>query len=127
MPKAAAPWLQELRNLINRDGLAYRSTRDATGVYSFSFWLAKCKRCTLANMPYKTVRTPMESIIATRPLEVVCMDYTKLERARGKEDVLVMTDVFTKMTVAVATKDQTTQTTARVLVKEWFCKFGAPA
>ena len=78
-------------------------------------------------MPYKTVRTPMESILATRPLEVVCMDYTKLERACGKEDVLVITDVFTKMTVAIATKDQTAQTTATALVKEWFCKFGAPA
>ena len=51
-------------------------------------------------MPYKTVRTPMESILATRPLEVVFMDYTKLERACGKEDVLVITDVFTKKTVA---------------------------
>ena len=35
------------------------------------------------------------------------MGYTKLERACGKEDVLVITDVFTKMTVAVATKVQT--------------------
>ena len=72
-------------------------------------WLAKCKRCTLAKMPFKTVRTPMGIILATRTLEVVCMDYTKLERACGKEEVLVITGVFTKMTVAIATKDQTAQ------------------
>ena len=69
-------------------------------------------------MPYKTERTPMESILATRPLEVVCMDYTKLDRACGKEDVLVITDVFTKITVAIATKDQAAQTIAKALVKE---------
>ncbi|KAK7095120.1 hypothetical protein V1264_006571 [Littorina saxatilis] len=45
----------------------------------------------------------------------------------GKEDVLVITDVFTKFTVAVATKDQKATTVARILVTEWFQKYGIPA
>ena len=69
----------------------------------------------------------MESILATRPLEVVCLDFDKLERACGKEDVLVMTDVYSKFTVAVATKDQTAKTTAKAFIQEWLSKYGTPA
>ena len=49
-------------------------------------------------------------------------DFTKLERACGKEDVLLITDVFTKFTVAVPTKDQTAQTIANAFDQEWLSK-----
>uniref|UniRef100_A0AAV2KSQ7 Integrase catalytic domain-containing protein n=1 Tax=Knipowitschia caucasica TaxID=637954 RepID=A0AAV2KSQ7_KNICA len=38
-----------------------------------------------------------------------------------------MTDVFSKFTQAVATKDQRASTVAHILVQEWFYKFGVPA
>ena len=71
--------------------------------------------------------TKMESILATRPLEVVCLDFDKLERACGKEDVLLITDVCLKFTVAVAAKDQTAKTTAKALIQEWLSNHGTPA
>ena len=44
----------------------------------------------------------------------------------GRENVLVLTDVFTKYTIAVATRNQRAETVARVLVNEWFFVFGVP-
>jgi hypothetical protein len=50
-----------------------------------------------------------------------------LERSSdGKENVLVMTDVFTKFALAVPAKDKKASTVATVLVKEWFQKYGTP-
>ena len=91
-------------------------------------WFKECPRCSLARMPPTQVRTPMVSLMATRPLEVVAMDFTMMEvSSSGLENVLVITDVFSKFTVAVPTRDQTAQTTAKKLVQEWFSKFGVPA
>ena len=69
-------------------------------------WVSECQRCVVAKGPYLTARTPMGSIIATKPLEVLAMDFTQLEPASdGRENVLVLTDVFTKFTVAIPTRD----------------------
>ena len=44
----------------------------------------------------------MGHLLATRPLEIIAIDFTILEPASdGKENVLVITDVFTKFTQAV--------------------------
>ena len=40
----------------------------------------------------------MGSIIATKPLEVLAMDFTQMEPATdGRENELVLTDVFAKL------------------------------
>ena len=64
---------------------------------------------------------------AKKPLEVVAMDFAVLEKStNGLENVLILTDVFTKYTQAIPTRDQKASTVARVLVKEWFVRFCVP-
>ena len=69
----------------------------------------------------------MGHLTATKPLEVLAIDFTVLELSSdGRENVLVMTDVFTKFSQAIPTRDQRAETTAKVLHKEWFVKYGVP-
>ncbi|XP_026142143.1 uncharacterized protein LOC113117584 [Carassius auratus] len=69
----------------------------------------------------------MGHLLASRPNEILAIDYTLLEPSTsGVENVLVMTDVFSKYTLAVPTRDQRAETVAQVLVNEWFYKFGIP-
>lgn len=59
---------------------------------------------TLTKLPQPKIRAPMKPFLATRPLEVVAVDFTMLEPASdGRENVLVVTDVFTKFTQAFPT------------------------
>lgn len=70
----------------------------------------------------------MGHLLASRPNEILAIDFSFLEPARdGREQVLVMTDVFSKFTQVIPTRDQRAATVAEVLVKEWFYKYGVPA
>lgn len=88
-------------------------------------FIDRCEPCSLAKrVPLKI---PMGTIEATRPLEILAIDFTVLEKSTsGYENVLVMTDVFSKWTVAVPCKDQKATTVAKTLIKEWFTRLGAP-
>lgn len=90
-------------------------------------WVKNCERCVLTKMPQPKIQAPVQAFLASRPLEVVAVDFTVLEPASdGRENVLVVTDVFTKFTQAYSTKDQKAETTAKVLLREWFMKYGVP-
>ena len=69
----------------------------------------------------------MGSLLATKPLEVLAMDFTLLEPASyGRENILVLTDVFTKFTIAIPIRDQRASTVVKTLVKEWLLVYGVP-
>lgn len=90
-------------------------------------WIKDCQHCVLTKMPQPKIHPPIKSFLATRPLEVIAVDFTVLEpTSDGRENVLVVTDVFTKFTPAFPTRDQKADTTAKVLLREWFMKYGVP-
>lgn len=66
--------------------------------------------------------------MALSPNEILALNFTLLEPSQNDfENVLDITDVFSKYTLTVPTCDQRTSTVAHVLVSEWFSKFGVPA
>ena len=55
------------------------------------------------------------------------MDYLSLEPSKGNiENVLVITDHFTRYAVAYPSKTQTAQATARILRDNFICHYGFP-
>lgn len=58
----------------------------------------------------------------------MAIDFTVIEPANdGRENVLILTDIFSKYTQAIPTKDQQASTAAETLVRHWFYLFGVPA
>lgn len=90
-------------------------------------WCQQCQRCVLGKAVQPKVRTYWGMLQVTRPNEVLAIDFTILEPASdGCENVLILTDVFTKYSQAIPTRDQRASTVAQVLVHQWFHHFGPP-
>ncbi|RXN11109.1 Transposon Ty3-I Gag-Pol poly [Labeo rohita] len=90
-------------------------------------WCQDCERCQVAKDAQPVAHSFMRHLLASRPNKILAIDFTVLEPSRsGIENVLVMTDVFTKYSLAVPTRDQRAETVAGVLVTEWCYKLGIP-
>ncbi|KAK3085220.1 hypothetical protein FSP39_000156 [Pinctada imbricata] len=90
-------------------------------------WISNCGRCVRRKSP-TTTRAPLVNISTSEPLELVCMDYLCLERSKGGFDsVLVITDHFTKYSIAIPTRNQTARTTAEALFRNFIVHYGIPS
>ena len=84
-----------------------------------------CTRCLRRKTPPHVA--PLQPIHLTQPLELVHMDYLSLEPSKGNtENVLVITDHFTRYALAYPSKTQTAQATARILWDNFICHYGFP-
>ena len=89
-------------------------------------WTAECQQCVLGHAG-REVRAPLHSVVSHYPFEILALDYLSLGRVNDAyPHILVMTDLFSKYAVAVPTKDQTAQTTVRVLWRNVIQVFGCP-
>lgn len=91
-------------------------------------WCQECERCQTAKSSGSGPHGFMGHLLASKTNEILAIDFTVLEPSRsGVENVLVMTDVFSKFTQAIPTRDQRATTVAQVLLNEWFYRFGVPS
>ena len=90
-------------------------------------WIKACDRCLRAKHPHLPESAALTSIHTSQPLELVCLDFLSLERSKGGyENVLVITDHFTKYAQAIPTRNQTAKTTAKILYEDFILHYGVP-
>ena len=92
-----------------------------------------CQKC--IKHEYNSSKEPLHPIIATAPLDLVHIDFTFI-KVSGDDNlhttptivpVLVITNHFTRHSMAFVTKDQKASTVAKKLYKNYIFIFGAPA
>ena len=87
-------------------------------------YIKNCDRCIKAKSP-DPPRSPLVPIVATKPMELLAIDYLTLERGKGGfENVLVITDSFTKYAWAFLTRNQKAPTVAKFLWGNVLANFG---
>ena len=87
--------------------------------------IGKCYPCLAfkARQP----KAPLEIIMTTHPLELVHLDYLCLEPGKGlEENVLVITDHFTRYVQAYVTRTQTAQIMPKMLWDKFIVHYGLP-
>lgn len=88
-------------------------------------WIKTCPRCVRSKC--LSDRAPLHSIITTETLEIVCMYYLSLEPSKGGyQNILVITNHYTKFLQAYPTKDQSAKTTANILLHYYIPTMGLP-
>ena len=70
--------------------------------------------CQVPKGPYVGPKTQTGSIIANGPLDLLCVHFTTMDPSRDrKENILVLTNAFSKFSQAFVTPNQKTLTVAK--------------
>ena len=90
-----------------------------------TIYVGKCQNC-LKRKATSDV-APLQPIVANQPMELVHMDFLSIEPSKGNiENVLVITDHFTRYAQAYPSKTQTAQATAKMLWENVIRHYGFP-
>ena len=88
-------------------------------------YVTNCHWCRVTKGHYTGPHTQWGSLVGNNPLDLLCIDFLKVDPSRdGKENILVLTDVFTKFNQAFLTKNQKALTITKILVEKWFYVYG---
>ena len=90
-------------------------------------YVKDCPHCEVAKGPYVGPITQPGSIIANGPLDLLCVDFTTMDPSRdSKENVLLLTDAFSKFIQTFVTPNQKALTVAKMIVDKWSYIYGIP-
>ena len=88
-------------------------------------YLNSCPRC--LRRKSQADQVPLLNIEVNQPLELIHLDYLKIEPSKGNvENVLVITDHFTRYAQAFPSKTQTALATAKLLWNNFILHYGFP-
>ena len=88
-------------------------------------YINSCPRC--LRRKSQQDKAPLVNIETSRPLELIHLDYLKIEPSKGNiENVLVITDHFTRYAQAFPSKTQTALATAKLLWNNFILHYGFP-
>ena len=88
-------------------------------------WVRKCVRCKVSKGA--AAKAPLVNIVTTQPLQLVCLDYLTLEMSQGGyENILVITDHFTRFSQTIPTRNQTARTTAEMFLNQFVVHYRLP-
>ena len=86
-----------------------------------------CERC-IRRKTAPTKDAELVNITSSAPMELVCIDFLSLEKSKGgHENILVITDHYSRYAQAIPTRNQKATTTAKVLFENFFLHYGFPA
>lgn len=89
-------------------------------------WVKCCEKC--VKRKARTDKAPLHHISSSYPMELICIDFLKVERSVGGfEHILVMTDHFSRYAIAVPTKNESAKVTAKALIEHLVNHYGIPA
>ena len=88
--------------------------------------IQKCERCIRRKtLPQNAAK--MHHLESSGPMDLVCIDFLKLDPdSQGYENVLVVTDHFTRLAQAFVTRNQKAETVAKLLWENVFQHYGFP-
>ena len=76
---------------------------------------------------YTDLKTKQGSIIAHNPLDLLCIDLTKVDPSKDtKENILVLTDAFAKCSQVFIRPTHKVHSIAKILMDKWIYVYGTP-
>ena len=88
-------------------------------------YVTNCHYCHASKGCYTGPQTQQGLLVANNLLDLLCIYFLKVDPSKGaKENILVLTDAFTKCSQALVINNQKALTIAKIIVNKWFYVYG---